>query len=313
MRTALVTGGAGFIGSHIVGGLIESGMRVRVLDDLSSGKRTNLTPWLADIDFIEGNICSEADCRKAVAGVDTVFHQAAIASVPRSVAEPERTHEVNVNGSLRLLVAAVNAGVRRVVFASSSAIYGDDPAQPKHEAMIPCPISPYALHKLTVEYYLRLFHRLYGLETVALRYFNVFGPRQDPKSEYAAVIPKFITSMLQKKAPTIFGDGKQTRDFIYVGEVARANRLAADAPDASGRVINIAGGRRIDLLDLIAAINEILGAAIQPVMAAPQPGDVRDSAADIYLAKNSIGFAPEVDFAVGLRRTIDWYRENLRR
>ncbi|HNW35164.1 MAG TPA: SDR family oxidoreductase [Candidatus Ozemobacteraceae bacterium] len=312
MRTVLVTGGAGFIGSHIVGRLIESGMQVRVLDDLSSGKRTNLAPWLADIDFREGSVCSEADCRDAVTGVDTIFHQAAIASVPRSVAEPERTHEVNLNGSLRLLVAARDAGVRRVVFASSSAIYGDDPVQPKREEMMPCPISPYGLHKLTVEYYLRMFHRLYGLETVALRYFNVFGPRQDPKSEYAAVIPKFITRMLQNQAPTVFGDGRQTRDFIYVGEVARANMLAAEAPDAPGRIINIAGGRQIDLLDLIATINDVLKTRIRPVMAAPQPGDVRDSSADITMAEKCIGFVPEVDVVAGLHRTIDWYRENLR-
>ncbi|HQG28826.1 MAG TPA: SDR family oxidoreductase, partial [Candidatus Ozemobacteraceae bacterium] len=288
------------------------GIAVRVLDDLSSGKRENLAPWLDRIEFIEGSICSDADCRKAVDGVDTVFHQAAIASVPRSVAEPERTHDVNVNGSLKLLVAARDAGVRRVVFASSSAIYGDDPEQPKRETMKPCPISPYGLHKLTVEYYLRLFHRLYGLETVALRYFNVFGPRQDPKSEYAAVIPKFITRMLQGLAPTVFGDGKQTRDFIYVGEIARANILAADAADAPGRIVNVAAGGRIDLLQLIATLNEVLGTAMMPIMAPPQPGDVRDSSADISIANGVLGFAPQISFAEGLRRTVEWYREHLR-
>lgn len=312
MRTALVTGGAGFIGSHIVSGLLERGVTVRVLDDLSSGKRANLAPWIDRVEFIEGSICSEADCRKAVEGVDTIFHQAAIASVPRSVTEPERTHDVNVNGSLRLLVKARDAGVRRIVFASSSAIYGDDPEQPKREAMKPCPISPYALHKLTVEYYLRLFHRLYGVETVALRYFNVFGPRQDPKSEYAAVIPKFITRMLQNIAPTVFGDGTQTRDFVYVGEVARANILAAEAANASGQIINIAGGGRIDLLQLIATLNDVLGTKIAPVMAPPQPGDVRDSSADISIAKSILGFVPQTSFAEGLRRTVEWYRENMR-
>ncbi|OQA09023.1 MAG: UDP-glucose 4-epimerase [bacterium ADurb.Bin374] len=312
MRTALVTGGAGFIGSHIVGGLLERGVGVRVLDDLSSGSRENLAPWLDRIEFIDGSICSDADCRRAVDGVDTVFHQAAIASVPRSVAEPERTHDVNVNGSLKLLVAARDAGVRRVVFASSSAIYGDDPEQPKRETMKPCPISPYGLHKLTVEYYLRLFHRLYGLETVALRYFNVFGPRQDPKSEYAAVIPKFITRMLQGLAPTVFGDGKQTRDFIYVGEIARANILAADAADAPGKVINVAGGGRIDLLQLIATLNDVLGTRMMPVMAPPQPGDVRDSSADISIAGDILVFAPQTSFAEGLRRTVAWYREHSR-
>jgi len=312
MRTALVTGGAGFIGSHIVSGLLERGFGVRVLDDLSSGKRENLAPWLDRIEFIEGNICSDVDCRNAVEGVDTVFHQAAIASVPRSVAEPERTHDVNVNGSLKLLVAARDAGVRRVVFASSSAIYGDDPEQPKRETMKPCPISPYGLHKLTIEYYLRLFHRLYGLETVALRYFNVFGPRQDPKSEYAAVIPKFITRMLQGLAPTVFGDGKQTRDFIYVGEIARANILAADAADAPGRIINVAGGGRIDLLQLIATLNDVLGTQMMPVMAPPQPGDVRDSSADISIADSVLDFSPQTSFAEGLRRTVEWYREHLR-
>lgn len=312
MRTALVTGGAGFIGSHIVSGLLERGFGVRVLDDLSSGKRENLAPWLDRIEFIEGNICSNADCRNAVEGVDTVFHQAAIASVPRSVAEPERTHDVNVNGSLKLLVAARDAGVRRVVFASSSAIYGDDPEQPKRETMKPCPISPYGLHKLTIEYYLRLFHRLYGLETVALRYFNVFGPRQDPKSEYAAVIPKFITRMLQGLAPTVFGDGKQTRDFIYVGEIARANILAADAADAPGRIINVAGAGRIDLLQLIATLNDVLGTQMMPVMAPPQPGDVRDSSADISIADSVLDFSPQTSFAEGLRRTVEWYREHLR-
>lgn len=312
MRTALVTGGAGFIGSHIVSGLLDRGIGVRVLDDLSSGKRENLAPWLDRIEFIEGNICSDADCRKAVDGVDTVFHQAAIASVPRSVAEPERTHDVNVNGSLKLLVAARDAGVRRFVFASSSAIYGDDPEQPKRETMKPCPISPYGLHKLTVEYYLRLFHRLYGLETVALRYFNVFGPRQDPKSEYAAVIPKFITRMLQGLAPTVFGDGKQTRDFIYVGEIARANILAADAADAPGKIVNVAGGGRIDLLQLIATLNDVLGTQMMPVMVPPQPGDVRDSSADISKANDVLNFAPQTSFAEGLRRTVAWYREHLR-
>lgn len=312
MRKALVTGGAGFIGSHIVSGLLDRGIGVRVLDDLSSGKRENLAPWLERIEFIEGNICSDADCRKAVDGVDTVFHQAAIASVPRSVAEPERTHDVNVNGSLKLLVAARDAGVRRVVFASSSAIYGDDPEQPKRETMKPCPISPYGLHKLTVEYYLRLFHRLYGLETVALRYFNVFGPRQDPKSEYAAVIPKFITRMLHGLAPTVFGDGKQTRDFIYVGEIARANILAAEAVAAPGRIINVAGGGRIDLLQLIATLNEILGTQMMPVMAPPQPGDVRDSSADISIAGDVLNFVSQTSFAEGLRRTVEWYREHLR-
>lgn len=312
MRTALVTGGAGFIGSHIVNGLLDRGVNVRVLDDLSSGKRANLAPWIDRIEFIEGNICSEADCRKAVEGIDTVFHQAAIASVPRSVAEPERTHDVNVNGSLRLLVAARDAGVRRIVFASSSAIYGDDPEQPKREDMKPCPISPYGLHKLTVEYYLRLFHRLYGVETVALRYFNVFGPRQDPKSEYAAVIPKFITRMLQGLAPTVFGDGTQTRDFVYVGEVARANILAAEAAHAPGQIINIAGGGRIDLLRLIATLNDVLEARISPVLAPPQPGDVRDSAADISIAKSILDFVPQTSFADGLRRTVEWYREQMR-
>lgn len=312
MRTALVTGGAGFIGSHIVSGLLDRGIGVRVLDDLSGGKRENLAPWLDRVEFIEGSICSGADCRKAVEGVDTVFHQAAIASVPRSVAEPERTHDVNVNGSLKLLVAARDAGVRRVVFASSSAIYGDDPEQPKRETMKPCPISPYGLHKLTVEYYLQLFHRLYGLETVALRYFNVFGPRQDPKSEYAAVIPKFITRMLQGIPPTVFGDGKQTRDFIYVGEIARANILAAEAADAPGRIINIAGGGRTDLLHLIDTINEVLGTTLEPVMAPPQPGDVRDSSADVTIAKDILEFSLQVDFTEGLRRTVEWYRERLR-
>ncbi|HOY66910.1 MAG TPA: SDR family oxidoreductase [Candidatus Ozemobacteraceae bacterium] len=311
MQTALVTGGAGFIGSHIVAGLLEQGVRVRVLDDLSSGRRENLAPWLDRIEFREGSICDAEACRQAVVGVDVVFHQAAIASVPRSVAEPERTHEVNVNGSLRLLVAARDAGVRRVVFASSSAIYGDDPVQPKTEGMIPCPISPYGLHKLTVEYYLGLFHRLYGLETVALRYFNVFGPRQDPNSEYAAVIPKFITRMLRGSAPTVFGDGRQTRDFIYVGEIARANLLAATAPKAPGRIINIAGGRRIDLLELIEAINGVLKTGLKPVMAPAQPGDVRDSAADIRLAGELLGFEPAVGFAAGLERAIAWYRERV--
>ncbi|RCK80596.1 MAG: UDP-glucose 4-epimerase [Candidatus Ozemobacter sibiricus] len=309
MRLALVTGGAGFIGSHIVDALLQEGWRVRVLDDFSTGRRANLAHVGKEIEILEGDVRDAAVCRRAVAGAEVVFHQAAIPSVPRSVADPVGTHAVNLTGTVQMLTEARQAGVRRFVFASSSAIYGNDPELPKRETMRPAPLSPYAAQKLAGEYYLRVFQELQGIETVALRYFNVFGPRQDPASEYAAVIPKFITRMLAGTPPTIFGDGRQTRDFIYVGEVARANLLAAAAPAAAGRVINIAGGRRLDLLDLAATINEVLGARLEPVFAPPQPGDVRDSVADISQARAVLGFEPRLSFADGLRATVAWYRQ----
>lgn len=309
MRQALVTGGAGFIGSHLVQALLADGWRVRVLDDFSSGRRENLAAAGGEVEVCEGDVRDAAACRRSVAGVEVVFHQAAIPSVPRSVADPVGTHAVNLTGTVQLLTAAREAGVRRLIFASSSAIYGNDPELPKRETLPPAPMSPYAAQKLGSENYLRVFAALRSLETVALRYFNVFGPRQDPASEYAAVIPRFVTRMLRGQAPTIYGDGRQTRDFIYVGEVARANVLAATAPAASGQVVNVAGGNRIDLLALVDTLNGVLGTTLAPVFAPAQAGDVRDSVADIARAREVLGFEPRLSFADGLRETVAWYRQ----
>jgi UDP-glucose 4-epimerase len=308
MKRVLVTGGAGFIGSHLVEALVKQGVFVRVLDDFSTGKEGNLETVRKDIELLRGNLCDLEVCRQAVAGVDVIFHQGAIPAVPRSVADPLTTHHANITGSLNILTAAREGGVRRVVFAGSSAVYGNDPRLPKTEDMMPDPLSPYALHKLTAEYYHRLFFRLYGLETVTLRYFNVFGPRQDPNSDYAAVIPKFILRMLSGQAPTIFGDGTQTRDFTFVLDVVQGNLLAAKAPHAAGQVMNLAIGERFNLLSLVHSLNKILGTSIDPVFAAAQPGEVKDSQADITLARKLLGFAPGYSFAAGLRLTVDWFK-----
>ena len=309
-RLYLVTGGAGFIGSHICERLLRDGHAVRVLDDFSNGKPENLGAMSGDIDLISGNLRDRSVVARAVTGAYVVFHEGALGSVPRSVADPLTTHESNITGTLNLLLAARDLGVRRVVFASSSSVYGETPALPKHEDMKPDPRSPYALSKLSAEQYCGVFHHIYGFETVALRYFNIFGPRQDPESQYAAVIPKFVTAVLSGRQPVIFGDGRQSRDFTYVDNVVEANLLASEAQGAAGRFFNIACGGRYTLLELLARINAIAGTQIEPIHESPRPGDVRHSQASIEAAQTAFGYRVAVDFDEGLRRTVEWFRSN---
>jgi len=308
MRTFLVTGGAGFVGSHIATALVNRGDRVRVLDNLCTGHKSNLEHLKDNVELIVGDIADPAVVAKAVAGVDCIFHEAALASVPRSVAAPLDTNSACVTGTVTLLDASRKAGVRRVVYAGSSSAYGDQPTSSKRETDLPSPLSPYAAAKLAAEYYCRAFYATYGLETVTVRYFNVFGPRQDPKSEYSAVIPLFVTAMLAGKQPTIFGDGLQSRDFTYIDNVVHGNLLAADAPDVAGRSINVACGYQTNLLQLIEFINQTLKLNIQPIFKPARVGDVRESLADISLARKVLKYEPQVDFATGLLRSIDYYR-----
>ena len=308
MRTFLVTGGAGFIGSHIATALAKRGDQVRVLDNLTTGFRSNLD-HLPDIEIIEGDITDAPTVAKAVRGVDCVFHQAALASVPRSVEFPLDTNHACVTGTVTVLDQARREGVRRVVYAASSSAYGDQPYSSKREVDLPAPLSPYAVAKLAGEYYCQAFYHTYGLETVGIRYFNVFGPRQDPDSPYSAVIPLFITKMLAGESPSIYGDGLQTRDFTFVENVVHGNLLAADAPDAVGHVINVANGRTTSLLTLIDSLNRLLGTNVQPIHEDPRVGDVRDSLADITLAHQLLGYEPPVDFEAGLARSIDYYKQ----
>ncbi len=310
-RRALVTGGAGFIGSHIADRLVEEGWEVRILDDFSSGREENLELCRRSVEVLRGDLRDRELLGRAVGDAEVVFHEAAVPSVPRSVAEPERTNDVNVTGTLALLEAARQAGVRRLVFAASSSAYGDTPELPKVESMPATPLSPYALQKYAGEQYCRLYTNLYGLETVALRYFNVFGPRQNPQSEYAAVIPKFVTACLRGEAPRIYGDGEQTRDFTYVGDVVQANLLAAEAERAVGGVVNVAGGRRMSLNQLFRTIAELTGADVEPAYEPPRPGDVRDSLADLHRAAAWLGYRPAVDIREGLRQTVDHFRKSL--
>jgi UDP-glucose 4-epimerase len=308
MRTILVTGGAGFIGSHIATALVERGDRVRVLDNLSTGFKANMAGFIDRIEFIEGDLLDEKAVAKAVEGVDCIFHEAALASVPRSVANPLASHAHCVTGTVTLLNAARLAKVRRVVYAASSSAYGDQPYCSKREIDLPAPLSPYAAAKLSCEYYLQAFTATYGLETVAIRYFNVFGPRQDPNSEYSAVIPRFITAMLSGKQPVIYGDGLQSRDFTFVANVVKANLLAADAPGVGGRMFNAANGKSTDLLTLIRLLNEFLGLSVKPIYEPARVGDVRESLADITNARKFLKYEPEVDFEEGLRRSIEYYK-----
>jgi UDP-glucose 4-epimerase len=309
MSIQLVTGGAGFIGSHIVTALVERGERVRVLDNLSTGKRDNLSHLGDKVELIVGELVDRAAVERALQGVDVVFHQAALASVPRSIAAPLETNAACVTGTVNLLDAARKSGVKRVVYAGSSSIYGDrTAAAAKHETDLPDPVSPYAAAKAAGELYCQAFTAAFGLPTVTVRYFNVFGPRQDPKSEYAAVLPKFVVQMLAGERPTIFGDGKQSRDFTYVANIVAGNLLAASVPDAAGKTFNIACGEKLDLLDLVAAINRVLGTKLEPIFDPPRAGDVRDSLADISLARRVLGYEPVIDFDEGLRRSIDYYR-----
>ena len=307
MSTYLVTGGAGFIGSNLATVLVERGHTVRVLDDLSSGNRQNLAAVADDIEFIEADLRDQSALTAACAGVDFILHQAAIPSVIRSVREPGVTHDVNVNGTLRLFETAKQAGVQRIVFAGSSAVYGDSEVLPKEESMPMSPLSPYALHKAAGEYYGRIFTSLYGLDVVTLRYFNVFGRRQDPASEYSAVIPKFIALMQAGTAPTIFGDGQQTRDFCHIDNVIEANLAACTAKDAPGGVYNVACGDRISLLDLISRLNSLLGTSLQPQFTEARAGDIAHSVADITAARRDRGYTASIDFTEGLRRTVAWY------
>lgn len=309
MPTYLVTGGAGFIGSNIAEALVARGDRVRVLDNLSTGSRENLAALADRIEFIQGDIVDPQVVRRAVEGVEVVFHQAALASVPLSVEKPLESHAACCTGTVNLLDAARRAGVRRLVYAASSAAYGDRPASSKREEDLPAPISPYGAAKLAAEFYCQAFSATYGFETVALRYFNVYGPRQDPQSPYSAVIPLFITAMLSGRRPVVYGDGGQSRDFCYVANVVHANLLAADAAGASGRVFNIANGRTTDLLTLLRVLNELLGLQIKPEHKPPRTGDIRESMADIGQARRVLGYEPQVTFEDGLRRSIDYYRK----
>ncbi len=301
---ALVTGGAGFIGSHLADALLAAGFSVRVLDDFSSGRDQNLSQAIGKLELIRGDLADPATTTRACVGVDVVFHEGAIPSVPRSVAEPVRTNRANVDGTLNVLECARQAGVRRVVCAASSSAYGDTEELPKIETMPPNPRSPYALQKYAGEVYCQLYHELYGLETVALRYFNVFGPRQDPKSEYAAVVPRFATACLRGEPATINGDGEQSRDFTFVADTVRANLLAADAPGAVGNVINVAGGRRISLNELLAVLQQITGSKVPAIHGPNRVGDVRHSLADLGRARTLLGFEPQVSLADGLRHTV---------
>jgi nucleoside-diphosphate-sugar epimerase len=308
----LVTGGAGFIGSNLASSLLASGHRVRVLDNFLTGKRENLA-GLAErygeaFELVEGDLRDLEVTRRAVEGTEYVLHQGALPSVPRSVADPVLSNEINVGGTLTLLVAARDAGVRRVVYAASSSAYGDTPELPKRESMTTNPKSPYAAQKLAGEHYMRIFYEVYGLETVSLRYFNVFGPKQDPTSTYAAVIPRFITSVLSGTPPTIYGDGLQTRDFTYIDNVVQANLRACEAPkEACGRVVNIACGERVSLLDILEIVYKLAGRRVAPRFEPSRPGDVRDSLADISLAKVFLGYEPRVGFPEGLSRTFDFF------
>ena len=306
MDQFLVTGGAGFIGSHLCRRLLASGCAVRVLDDLSSGRRENIAELEGEVELVEGDLCDEALVCAALAGVDYVLHHAAVASVQTSIERPLFDQEVNARGTLRLFEAARRAGVRRVVFAASAASYGNDPMVPKREDMLPVPESPYAISKIAGEYYARVYSSLYGLEVVCLRYFNVFGPRQDPSSPYSGVISIFAERMLEGAAPTVFGDGAQSRDFVYVDNVVEANMRACATPGIAGRVYNIGCGHSASLLDLVAALNRVLGTAIEPEFAPARAGDVRLSVADIARAQRELGYEPVVHFEEGLERTLAW-------
>lgn len=307
--TYLVTGGAGFIGSHIVEALVNAGEQVRVIDNFATGRPANLAPFRDRITFYEVDITDRAALDEPFAGVDYVLHQAAIPSVPRSVDDPIGTHAANVNGTLHVLDAARHAGVKRVVYAASSSAYGEIEGEYKNEDMTPGPLSPYAVAKLAGEHYCRAFHEVYGLETVALRYFNVFGPRQDPTSQYAAVIPLFITAMIDGRQPVIYGDGLQSRDFTFVENVVHGNLLACKAPSAAaGRMVNLACGESVSLLELIGDINAILGTDIQPVHADPRPGDIKHSKADITRARELLGYETRVSFREGLERTVAFFQ-----
>jgi UDP-glucose 4-epimerase len=307
---AVVTGGAGFIGSHLVEALLVEGCRVRVVDNLVTGRRENLSAVEGRFEWLEGDVAHFEVARAAVAGCDFVFHEAAIPSVPRSMREPLLSHESGPTATLNMLEAARQAGVRRFMFAASSSAYGDTEVLPKHEAMLPCPLSPYAAGKLAGESYVRVYARNMGLDGVSLRYFNIYGPRQDPSSPYSGVISLFTTALLEGRRPKIFGDGKQTRDFTYVADAVRANLLALRAPQPlEGQVLNVGAGRSTSLLELVETMNRLLGTNLIPEHEPTRAGDVRDSLASLELIKQNLGFEPGVKLEDGLRATLDWARQ----
>lgn len=304
----LVTGGAGFIGSHLVEALVRQGRRVRVLDNFSTGKRANLAPFRHAVEVVEGDLADLDVVRRAMEGVTWVLHQGALPSVPRSIEDPLSAHQSNATGTLNVLLAARDAGVRKVVYASSSAVYGDSAELPKREDMLPHPVSPYGVTKLLGEHYCQVFSQAYGLPTVSLRYFNVFGPRQDPASQYAAVIPRFITALLQGEPPVVYGDGLQSRDFTYVGDVVAANLAALERETPGGVVLNVACGRRHTLLELLAHLQDILGVDVAPIFAEPRPGDIRHSQAAVERLEEVLGFRPQTSLEEGLRQTVAWFQ-----
>ncbi len=311
MSRIVVTGGAGFIGSHLVESLLREGHDVVVIDDFSTGLRKNIKPWLDRITLHEIDLRDAASVRKAMEGAVYVFHQAALPSVPRSVKNPLETHEINVTGTLNVLMAAKDAGVRRLVYAASSSAYGDTEESPKHEQILTRPISPYGVAKLAAEHYCFAFYESYGMETVNLRYFNVFGPRQNPDSPYTGVMAIFIPLMLQGKPPVIFGDGSATRDFTFIRNNVHANLLALTAETAPGETINIACGESYSILDIVETINRLLGTAIEPEFAPPRTGDIEHSCASIDKAKAVLDYGPVVGFEEGVAETIEWYRQEL--
>jgi nucleoside-diphosphate-sugar epimerase len=311
MEKFLVTGGAGFIGSNICKELISQGCFVRVVDNLLTGKKSNLASVIDKIDFIQADMGDAEVAQSAMKDIDVVLHQGALPSVPRSVDDPALTHRHCVDATFTLLLAARDAGVKRFVYAASSSAYGDTPRLPKVETMTPMPLSPYAAAKLVGEYYCSVFYEVFGLETISLRYFNVFGPHQDPASQYAAAIPAFVTAILKDKPPTIYGDGEQSRDFTYIDNVVEANLLAARAKQTKGEVINVACGEAVTVNAIIALINDLVGKNIKPNYTDPRPGDVKHSLADITLAEKLISYKTKVPFKQGLQKAIEWYRENL--
>jgi UDP-glucose 4-epimerase len=311
MEKFLVTGGAGFIGSNICKELVSQDRFVRVIDNLLTGKKSNLADVIDKIEFIQADMGDSEVARSAMKDIDVVLHQGALPSVPVSIDDPAATHKHCVDATFTLLLAARDAGIKRFVYAASSSAYGDAPASPKVETMPVSPLSPYAVAKLTGEYYCSVFYKIFGLETISLRYFNVFGPYQDPASQYAAAIPAFVTAILKDQPPTIYGDGEQSRDFTYIDNVVEANLLAARAKQTKGEVINIACGQAVTVNEIIDMINELLGKNVKPIYTDPRPGDVKHSLADITLAQQTKGFKPTVLFNDGLKKAIDWYRDNL--
>lgn len=311
MEKFLVTGGAGFIGSNICRKLVSQGCFVRVIDNLLTGKKSNLADIIDKIEFIQADMGDEQKARSAMKGIDVVLHEGALPSVPKSVDNPAATHKHCVDATFTLLLAARDAGIKRFVYAASSSAYGDTPTLPKTETMAANPLSPYAAAKLFGEYYCSVFYKVWGLETISLRYFNVFGPYQDPTSEYAAAIPAFVTLMLKDKSPTIYGDGEQSRDFTYIDTVVDANLLAARVRRTAGEVVNIACGQAVTINQIIGMINKLVGKNVKPIYAPSRAGDVKHSLADITLARKTIGFNPTISFQQGLEKAIGWYRDNL--